>query len=158
MNSVNRVSKYLTIGMDEELFGIAVEDVREVLVASEITRLPGMPDYTKGVINVRGKAVTVVDLAQKLGMPVIDSNSDTNILVLDLEEDLPLGTIVRNVYEVLEISEEDIEPAPGFGFGIQLSFLKGIAKTPTGFVIILDMKTIFSDLLENEQVLQEISA
>ena len=112
---------YLTMMIGDELFAVAVDRTREILDSVTTTRLPKMPDYMTGVIDVRGGAIPVVDMRLKLGIPVPDQTTDSTVIVLEVpfSEGINLvGAVVDEVREVLEVSPEDVEPPPSVGSGL----------------------------------------
>ncbi len=141
-----QTGQFLTFSVDKESFAVEVEHVREVLEKTTITRVPKTPDYMRGVINIRGNVVPIIDLRLKLGLPVIEDTVDTCIIVTEIElEDgvMVLGLLVDSVDEVVEIKPEDIEPAPYMGHHIDTTYMKGIGKRDERFIIILSSKEIF---------------
>jgi len=141
-----QTGQFLTFSLDKECFAVGVEQVREVLEKTSITRVPKTPEYMQGVINIRGNVVPVIDLRLKLGLPVIADTEDTCIIVteIELEDDmLVLGLLVDSVDEVVEIKPEDIEPAPHMGHQIDTTYIKGIGKRDERFIIILKSEKIF---------------
>jgi purine-binding chemotaxis protein CheW len=142
--------QYLTFTIAEERYALAVGRVREVLEHSQITRLPGQPPFLKGLIDLRGGGVPVVDMRIRFGMEGIDSSRDSAIIVAELgsgEGLRVIGLLVDAVHEVVEVEPEGIEEPPRFGSRAKELFLKGIARMGSGFVLILDADRI---LRENE--------
>lgn len=138
---------YLTFNLGNEIFAANVEKVLNILEMTPITKVPKSPDYMKGVINLRGNVLPVIDLRIKFGMPPSEITVDSCIVVLntEIENDMiVLGTLVDGVSEVLEIEEEKIEPSPTIGTKYKPEFLKGIWKRENGFVMILNIDLIFS--------------
>ena len=154
-----QTGQFLTFSLDKECFAVGVEQVREVLEKINITRVPKTPDYMRGVINIRGNVVPVIDLRLKLGLPVIADTLDTCIIVteIELEDDmLVLGLLVDSVDEVVEFKPEDIEPAPHMGHQIDTTYIKGIGKRDERFIIILNSGEIFEteELSDFSQVVE----
>jgi len=138
---------YLTFKLGEELFAIDVEQSREVLDLSTITKVPQAPDFMRGVINVRGSVVPVVDMRIKFGLPVSENTIHTRIVVMELDfedETIILGAIADSVHSVIEIEAGSIEAPPKIGSRWNTEFLKGIGKRDDQFIIILDIDKIFS--------------
>lgn len=131
------MSKYLTFVLDRETYGLEIEGVREIIGLMEITNVPRMPAFVRGVINLRGRVVPVVDLRVKFGMRESMDTSETCIIVVDLGP-THMGVVVDKVSEVLNIADDDIEPTPSFGVDIDTSFILGIGKTKGKVVILLD--------------------
>ena len=149
MNEIkkNQSNTYLTFYLDEELFGLNILLVREVLEYTFITRVPMTADFMRGVINVRGHVVPVVDLRQKFGMEKIEQTVNTCIIIVELEiegESATMGALVDGVQEVLDIAPEQIEASPRLGSRIDTRFIQGIGKLGERFVILLDIQGIFS--------------
>jgi len=136
-----RVSKYLTFVLCGEEYGLEIIRVREIIGLMTITHVPRMPEFVRGVINLRGKVIPVVDLRLKFGMEKTDGQ--TCIVVVDLD-DVLMGVVVDRVSEVLDIAEGDVEPAPSFGVDVDTSFILGIGKTKGRVVILLDIQKVLS--------------
>ena len=138
---------YLTFYLEEDLFGLNINLVREVLEYTPITRVPMTADYMRDVINVRGHVVPVVDLRQKFGLPEAEQTVDTCIIIVELDidgESSTMGALVDGVQEVLHIAEEQIETSPRLGNRIDTRFIQGIGKLADQFVILLEIQAIFS--------------
>ena len=144
---ITETAQYLTFKLDEEVFAIDVAQVREVLDLTPITKVPRSPEFMRGVINVRGSVVPVVDLRLKFGMSETETTLDTRIVVMEVSLDSEitiLGAIADSVHEVLELDPEHIERAPRIGSRWRTEFIKGIGKRDEQFIIILDIDRIFS--------------
>ncbi len=138
---------YLTFKLDDELFAVDVARVREVLDLSRITKIPHSPDYLRGVINLRGSVVPVIDLRLKFGMSQTEETIDTCIIVIEIEyeeEKIILGALTDSVQEVFEISSSEIEPPPKIGTKFNADFLLGIGKRENEFMMILNIDAVFS--------------
>jgi purine-binding chemotaxis protein CheW len=145
--AVEEVSTYLTFGLGNETFAFDVESVKEVLDLSDITRVPRTPDFMRGVINLRGAVVPVVDMRVKFGLTVREDTVDTCIIVAEVELDGDLtviGALADSVREVFQIDEAHIEPPPSIGMQLNTEFIKGMGKQGEEFIIILDVNRIFS--------------
>lgn len=139
--------QFLTFTLGSETFALEVSNVREVLEVIPITRIPKMPDFMSGVINVRGSVVPVIDLRLKLGMTRTEATVNTCIVVLEFKagnDSVILGTLVDSVQEVLEFDDGHIEPPPRVGLGMRTDFIQGIGKREEKFVIMLDIRKVFS--------------
>lgn len=141
-------NRFLTFTLAEEQYAVDVIQVREVLSEMTLTVIPRMPDYLKGVINIRGSVVPVVDLRTKLGLPVMDSTLDTSIIVMDLNSadgrnTVTAGCLADSVQEVVDIPGEHIEPAPRLGTTVDAQFMRGLAKKDDRFIILLDINRVF---------------
>jgi purine-binding chemotaxis protein CheW len=138
------VGKYLTFVLDKEEYGIEILRVREIIKVIDITPVPEAPNYIKGVINLRGKVIPVADLRLKFGMQEIAYTEQTCIIVLDVAGKL-MGAVVDTVSEVLDITEEQIEPAPDFGAGLDTDYILGMCKIGDTVKILLDIDKILLD-------------
>ena len=137
----------LTFYLDGELFGLSIGAVREVLEYTPFTRVPMTADFMRGVINVRGQVVPVVDLRRKFGLAAAEKTVNTCIIIVELEsggESSIMGALVDGVQEVLDIMPDQIEAAPRLGHRIDNRFIRGIGKLTDQFVILLDIQAIFS--------------
>jgi purine-binding chemotaxis protein CheW len=141
-------TQYLTFTLAEEQYAAEVSRVREVLELLPFTKIPRMPDYMKGVINIRGSVVPVVDLRQKFGMPTAEDTVDTSIIVMDVGvggERITVGCLADSVEEVIDIPPDSVEPAPSFGTKVDTEFIEGIAKRDDQFIIVLDINRVFNE-------------
>jgi len=140
--------QYLTFHLENELYAVDVKGVREVLEVPRITKIPRMPTFVKGVINLRGSVVPVIDLRLKLELPDTQQTEETSIIILEIDhmdEELMIGAFVDSVSEVIEIEQESIEPAPKFSTSINTEFIQGIGKLNEEFIIILNTSRVFSE-------------
>jgi purine-binding chemotaxis protein CheW len=145
--------KYLTFRLAQESYGVDVLKVREIIRLQNITPVPRTPDYVKGVINLRGKIVPVIDLRKKFDLEVIESADLNCIVVVQVPGSsgsiILLGLIVDAVEEVANINATDIEPPPDFGTQLNTEFILGMAKTKAGVKTLLNIeKVIAVQLLE----------
>ena len=139
--------QYLTFKLCEEMFALDVVQVREVLDVTTITKVPCAAGFMRGVINVRGSVVPVVDLRAKFGMPAIETTVDTRIVVMEIVLDgdtTVLGAMADSVRDVMDMSQDHIEPAPKIGAKLDTQFIKGIGKYNDEFIIVLDIDKVFS--------------
>lgn len=146
--SIAESTQYLTFKLDKEVFAIDIAKVREVLEYTDLTKVPRMPDYVRGVINLRGSVVPVIDLKLKFGMDMIEKTVNTCMIITDVsigDESVVLGAMVDSVQEVMDIEPENIEPAPHIGTHIRTEFIKGMGKHNNNFIIILNTDKIFSE-------------
>ena len=130
--SQKAAGKYLTFVLGEGSFGIPILKVREIIRLLEITPIPRMPDYVRGVVNLRGKIVPVIDLRMKFGLPNTSTTNRTCIIVVYVamaESTKLMGLIVDALEEVYQINAEDLEPAPDFGKGASALYIQNMAKT-----------------------------
>lgn len=146
-NDIHRTNQYLTFSLSDELYALEVSKVKEVLEYQPITRVPKTPEYMRGVINVRGGIVPVVDLRLKFDLPAGERTVDTCIIVLEIalnNETITVGTIADNVHEVILLSSEDIEPTPRIGTRLDTDFIEGIGKSGDRFLVILNIDKILT--------------
>jgi purine-binding chemotaxis protein CheW len=139
--------KYLTFRLSHEEYGIGILKVVEIIKLMEITEVPRTPDFIRGVINLRGKVIPVVDLRGKFGMNTISDTAETCIIVVNVQAQstaVQMGILVDTVSEVLDIAGADIEPAPRFGSDIDTAFILGMAKSKGTVKILLDIDKILS--------------
>ncbi len=135
--------KFLTFILNDEVYGIEILKVREIIGLMDITNVPQTPDYMKGVINLRGKVIPVIDLRLKFSMPEEEHTQETCTIVVEVDS-TSIGIIVDNVSEVMEIKSDEIEDAPQFGQGIDTNFIMGLGKTKETIVIMLDIAKVLS--------------
>lgn len=143
----SQINSYLTFHLGSELFSAHVNKVLSILEMTRITQVPKAPDYMKGVINLRGTVLPVVDTRIKFGMPSVEATSNTCILVMEVEiggEPVKLGAIVDSVQEVIEVPEDEIKPPPSIGSKYKSEFIDGITVVNDQFVMMLNMDMIFS--------------
>jgi purine-binding chemotaxis protein CheW len=137
--------KYLTFPLGNEEYGIGILKVREIIGLLEITAVPHTPSYIKGVINLRGRVIPVLDLRIKFGMPSKEYDERTCIIVAEVQGQVgtvQIGMLVDSVSEVLNISEEEIEPPPAFGDGTDTGNIMGMAKIKNKVKILLDIDRV----------------
>mgnify|MGYP006292411411 FL=1 len=141
-------NSYLTFKVGEEEFGAHVSQVLNILEMTKITEVPKTPDYMKGVINLRGTVLPIIDTRLKFGLPEAEYTSNTCIVVMDLDfndDTVHIGAIVDEVLSVVEIEEGQIEPPPSIGNRYKSDFIHGMAKVEENFVMLLDMQQILSN-------------
>lgn len=147
IEAITAMRQYLTFNLDKEIFAVDVAHVREIQEASAITKVPRTPEFMRGVINVRGIVVPVVDMRLKLGLPAVADTIDTCIIIIEIGLDgdiVVMGALADSVQEVFELPPEQIEPVPKIGTQLNTRFIKGIGKHDEKFVIILDIENILS--------------
>lgn len=146
--SVERIGQYLSFRLDGELFAMDVSCVREVIDRTDLTRIPRMPEFMRGVINLRGNVVPVVDLRMKFGIGEVEMTLETCIVVLEVnvdEETTVVGALVDAVEEVLELGPTHIEPPPKMGTRLDTEFIEGMGRLDDEeFVILLNADKVFS--------------
>ena len=144
--SAMQPTMYITFKMGDELFAIDVQYVREVIDLSPIARVPTAPDYMRGVVNVRGKAVPVVDLRRKFGLPDAEPTVHTRILILDLHTDgeaYVVGGLADSVHDVIELAPGDLAPPPRLAARWRSEVITGLAQRESDFIMLLDIQRVF---------------
>jgi purine-binding chemotaxis protein CheW len=144
---ITETTQYLTFKLAKEGFALDVAKVREILDFTNITRVPQTPSFMKGVINLRGSVVPVIDMRLKFGMSETEKTVNTCIVVVEVEldnETIILGALADSVQEVVEMEPDQIEPAPKIGARLNTDFIKGMGKRDDEFIMILDIDKIFS--------------
>jgi purine-binding chemotaxis protein CheW len=142
-----RTGKYLTFHLGREEFAIQVARVREIMGVQDITAVPQTPAHFRGVINLRGKVVPVVDLRLKFGLPEIEYNQRTCIIVVQVVGEagpMLMGVVVDGVSEVLNLTAADVEDTPDFGRGVSTPYLLGMAKIKGKVKILLDINRVLT--------------
>jgi len=144
---VERREQYLAFSLGGETFAMDIRSIREVIQFGGITEVPLMPPFIRGVINLRGSVVPVIDLCVRFNRPPSAVAHRTCIVILELEqggETAELGIMVDNVSEVLSIGASEVEPAPVFGSDLRSEFIAAVAKVGDRFVILLDVNRVLS--------------
>lgn len=144
---ITEISQYMTFKLGNELFAINVAQVREVLEVPTITKVPTSPDYMRGVVNVRGKAIPVVDMRLRFGLPVAPDTVSTRIIVMELlldGETTVLGGMADSVHEVIELDPSNINPPPSIAMRWRTEFIQGMGRRGDDFIIILDVNAVFA--------------
>lgn len=140
--------QYLTFTLAEEQYAVPVEEVQEVLEFTSVTRVPRTQPFMRGVINLRGSVIPVIDLRLKFGMEATARTIATSIVVLEIElggTSITVGALADSVQEVVSLDEAMIEPPPRIGTRINTEFIRGIGRQEGSFVIVLDIDRIFSE-------------
>jgi len=144
---ITETVQYLTFKLSDEIFALDVAKVREILEISNITKVPQTPDFMRGVINLRGSVVPVIDMRLKFGMSETEQTVNTCIIVVEVNMDgdaTILGALADSVQEVVEMEPESIEAAPHIGTKLNTDFIRGMGKVDGHFVMILDIDKVFS--------------
>lgn len=144
---MSEAKQYLTFKLEDEVFAVDVANIREILDFIPATKVPGTPEYMRGVINVRGSVIPVMDMRLKFGLPRGEETVNTCIVVLEIaaeNDKTVLGALADSVQEVFEMEETAIEPPPKLGTRWKREFLKGIGKRGDVLVIILDINKVFT--------------
>ena len=141
------LNQFLTFTLGKEIFALDIGTVREVLELPAITRIPRTPEFMRGVINLRGHAVPVVDMRMKFNMTRVEDTVDTCIIIVELIFDgdvTIMGALVDSVREVFEMAPNEIEAAPKMGTSVKAEYIRGMGRQDGQFVIILDIAKVFS--------------
>ena len=144
-DDVQREGKYLTFCLAEEEYGIGILKIKEIIGMMPITAVPQVPDFVKGVINLRGKVIPVIDLRLRFGIPAMDYTDRSCIVVVEMKGEsgtVLIGIVVDAVSEVLNIKEADIEDPPTFGVKLNTDYILGMAKMDNGVKILLDIDRV----------------
>ncbi len=139
--------KYLTFQLGPEVYGLEILKVQEIIGLMHVTHVPRTPKFVRGVINLRGKVLPVIDLRSKFGMEEIEDTSQTCIIVLQVATDdnsVIMGVLVDSVSEVVDINASQLEPAPNFGGSIDTAFILAIGKIADKVVILLDVDKVLT--------------
>ena len=137
------ILKFITFGLGREKFGIAIDEVKEIIADYEIVPLPRTPDFIEGIISLRGDIIPVVEMRARFDMPIREDDEETRVIVLEMR-DFAVGIQVDNVYEVLKLPEDAIEPPPRFMAGLKGDYIDGVAEAKGRLTIILNLDEIFS--------------
>ena len=134
-------NQFLTFNLGEELYGVDILRVQEIKGYTTVTKIPNTPSHIKGVLNLRGTIVPIVELRTKFGMPTIDYTAFTVIIVVVVRDKI-MGLVVDAVSDVLDIGQKDIQAPPQFGANVDVRFLNGIGKSGDKLVALLDMDSL----------------
>lgn len=145
--TIENASEYLTFILDGEEFGIDILRVQEIMVWSSVTVIPSTPDYLKGVINLRGVIVPIVDMRERFGHVGVEYSATTVVIVLrarDEQHSVVVGIVVDAVSEVYKVESSDIKKSPDFGSDIDSRFIAGMATVDNKIVMLLNAKTLLN--------------
>lgn len=143
-------NQFLTFNLGEELYGVDILRVQEIKGYTAVTKIPNTPSHIKGVLNLRGTIVPIIELRTKFSMPTIDYTAFTVIIVV-VVRDKVMGLVVDAVSDVLNIDRKDIQPPPQFGAKVDVSFLNGIGKSNDKLVALLDIdRLLLDDEMQND--------
>lgn len=140
-------TQYVTLGIDREVFAVAVDKVREILDICPVSRVPNAPPFMLGVIDVRGRPVPVIDLRLRFGLSPVEKTENTRIVVIEVEvgsQALMMGLMADRVYEVTSLDEHGISPPPDIGVRWRSDYIQGVGRRGDAFVIIVDLGRLFS--------------
>ncbi len=144
---VAKQGKYLTFSLAGEEYGIGIIQIKEIIGMMTVTSVPQTPEFVKGVINLRGKVIPVIDLRLRFGIESVEYTERTCIIVVEIEtktNTVIIGIVVDSVSEVLNINEQDIEDTPSFGTKLDTNYILGMAKTEGGVKILLDIDCVLT--------------
>ena len=147
IDTIIKSAQYLTFSLNEEEYAIDVYQIREILEISDITKIPCTYEFMRGVINLRGSVVPVIDLHMKFGLPKTERTVNSCIIVMEVEIEkklVILGALSDSVEEVIELEPSQIEPPPKIGTKVDREFIKGVGKHNDRFLLLLDIDKIFS--------------
>lgn len=147
ISGITETTQYLTFKLGEEVFALDITKVREVLDFTTVTKVPRTPEFMRGVINLRGGVVPVVDMRLKFGMSMTEQTVNTCIIIAEVSlesETTVLGALVDSVQEVMDMEPDQIEPSPRIGTQVRTEFITGMGKQGEEFVMILDIDKVFS--------------
>jgi len=151
----NRAGKYLTFVLANETYGLEILKVREIMGLMDITAVPRTPEFVKGVINLRGKVIPVVDLRLKFGLKEAEHTDETCIIVVNVSS-MEMGIVVDKVSEVLDIAGDEIEETPSFGTEVDTDFILGMGKAEGKVTILLDIGKVL--VAEDTELLREVAS
>jgi purine-binding chemotaxis protein CheW len=144
---IQLAGKYLTFRLAEEEYGLEILKVQEIIQMQAVTKVPRTPEYVRGVINLRGKVIPVIDLRRKFGIAAVNDTEKTCIIVVQIAHEngkVVMGIIIDEVKEVLDIKAENIEETPSFGASIDTQFIMGMGKIGHSVKILLDIDRVMS--------------
>jgi len=142
--AASAAEKYLSFEVNGEMYAMEILDVKEIIAMMRFTEVPKLPNFVKGVINLRGLIIPIIDMRLKFDMEELEYNERTSIIIGIIDDDY-IGFVVDRTADVLNIKAEELSPPPKFGTSIDTNFLKSMAKTDNGVVMIVDIRQIFTD-------------
>ncbi|MDA3957645.1 chemotaxis protein CheW [Oceanispirochaeta sp.] len=151
-----KLNQYLTFTVASEQYAINVTHIREVLEFQSVSKVPRMPDFMRGIINLRGSVVPVLDLKMKFGLGETEKDIDTSVIVTEMTMDgdtVVIGLLTDAVSEVLELEDDEIEPTPYIGTKVNTEFIRGMGKKGDAFIIILDINKV----LTHQEIVSAVS-
>jgi len=152
--NISSAQKYLSFEVKDEMYAMEILDVKEIIAMMRFTQVPKMPNFVKGVINLRGIIIPIIDMRLKFEMPELEYTDRTSIIIGIIDEDY-VGFVVDRTADVLNINPEEMSPPPKFGTAIDTQFLKSMAKTQNGVVMVVDIKKIFTE--DEKEVIASIN-
>ena len=157
-------SQFLTFMLDDSQYAVEVYNVQEVMEYTRITKMPCADPWMEGLISSRGKGISVINLRKKFGLPEIEPDKETRIIVMEIKPTdgnlITFGAIADSVQEVIDIDDSEIEPPPKFGNNISGKFIYGIGKKGGNFIIILNINQIFSadEIINLSEITKSLNA
>ena len=145
--SVDEQDQHLTFDLSREELAVPVLNIREIIRYGKLTRMPMVPEFIEGVINLRGNVVPIINLSSKFGLQKTEADKRTCIIIIEVEmndDRVIIGVVVDKVLQVVAIPDADIEPGPALGANIQTNFIKGMARIEDGFIVILNISRVLS--------------
>lgn len=145
--TITEKDQHLTFELSGEELSVPVTNIREIIRYGKLTRMPMVPEFIEGVINLRGNVVPVINLSARLGLKKTQPDKRTCIIIMEVtmgDELVTIGVVVEKVLQVIEIPQQNIDPSPTLGANIQTSFIKGMARTDNGFIVILEISQVLS--------------
>lgn len=158
---IKDTARYVTFKLGDEMFAVDVFKAREVLDVTHVTRVPTAPDYMRGVVNVRGNSIPVIDLRSKFGLPKVEDTKNTRIIVLEIEiedKNIIVGGLADSVHEVIELEPDHINESPSLGVKWRTDLILGMGKRDDNFIIILDIERILNETDSGELFAKEAAA
>jgi purine-binding chemotaxis protein CheW len=143
---ISEITQYLTFRLDDEIFGMDITTVREILDMTNVTKMPKTPKYVRGVINLRERGVPIIDLKIMLGMARTETTASTCIIITEVtidNESILLGAMADSVREVVDLEPDQIKPAPKLGGRLRMEFIKGMGRIGNDFILLLDIDQVF---------------
>jgi len=137
-------TQWVTFYLADEKYGVPVSQVREVLRYSEITPVPGAPDYVIGIINLRGNVVTVLDTRKRFALPPVEVDDSTRVVIIEVEDQV-VGILVDQVSEVMRLANGEVETAPNVGNDESSKYIQGVASRDGNLLILVDLHKLLSD-------------
>jgi len=143
----DKAGKYLTFTLGGEIYGLEILKVQEIIGMMNVTHVPRTPEFIRGIVNLRGKVIPVIDLRTKFGLEAQEDTEKTVIIVVQVlleNQQVTMGTIVDEVFEVMDIGTEQIEPPPQLGTGVDTDFILGMGKVADKVVMLLDVNKVLT--------------
>ena len=147
MSETSTIEQYLTFNVAGDAYAIGILRVKEIIAFDSVTRVPRTPDFVRGVINLRGSVVPVIDLAMKFGYGEITTTGSTCIVIVEVDLDgkpVVMGLMVDAVDQVIDLGSAEIQPTPSFGTQVSVEFLTGMGRHGKSFVLILDIDKVLA--------------